>query len=144
MSKKILLSSLVGLFLVSCTSEFKSLAINTLPEGATIYINGKEQPTKTPFTASVRQQADVAIVAMKPGYRTATKTLTPETSTFCAIMWTKYDERARYLKEDEVTIPMEKIETPREYKPTALPAFTPPARSEADSQVPELRPMPEL
>lgn len=144
MSKKILLSSLAVLVLASCTQEFKNIAFNTLPEGATIYINGKEQLSKTPFTAEVKQQAEVSVVAMKPGYRTANKTLTPETDTFCAIMWTKYDERARYLKEDEVTIPLEKLDTPREYKPSTLPAYQPPTRSSEERKVPELRPMPEL
>ncbi|MFI3242971.1 MAG: PEGA domain-containing protein [Akkermansia sp.] len=149
MSKKLLLSSLCTLLAVSCTHEYKDLRINTSPQGANIRINGEEKASKTPFTTSVMQRGNVAIVAEKPGYVTATRNIEPETDWFLRLVWTKTDERTRYIEEDEVTIPLKKIDDPKAYKPSALPAYIPPpnannTRDKSLEEPPTLRPMPKL
>ncbi len=150
MFKKILLSSLVTLLSVSCTHEYKQLTIKTSPEGATIRINGEVNQNKTPFTTQVKQRENVAIVAEKEGFVTTTRKIEPETDKFLAIVWTKTDERTRYIKEDEVYIAMKKIEEPKFYKPTELPAYNAPfdtskgGSSKQNEDAPSLRPMPKF
>ncbi len=150
MLKKLLFSSLAALMTVSCTHEYKDILINTTPQGATIRINGEEKESKTPFTTSVKQRENVAIVAEKTGYVTTTRNIEPATDTFLSVVWTKSDERTRYIEEDVINIPMKKIETPKLYKATELPAFNPPFKTysgEEDKSIeeaPTLRPMPKF
>lgn len=135
------------LLLFSCTSKLKDIAIDTYPEGATIHVNGKLQEGTTPLIASVPQREEVGIVAMKQGYKTASKTLKPQTSTFYGIIWTLYDERARYIEEDKVTLHLEKIQSSANYQPTTLAPYQfpkgPQSSSSSSAEAPPLRPMPE-
>ncbi len=152
MSRTFIFSSLCALLTASCTHEYKNLTINTIPQGATIHINGEEQPSKTPFTMEVYQRGNVAIVAKKEGYLTATKNIEPETDKFIALCWTDDDIRARYIEEDEVSIPMEKIEPAKLYKPTELPSYnapfqtstSAPTRTAGEQTAPALRPLPQF
>ncbi len=134
---------LLALTLVSCyrTKEF---TIHTDPEGAQIAINGVPyEGMTTPMTIEVAQDKDLGIIARKPGYEVASHTVRTDTSIWGAIFWNGHDPRAQYIKADEVTIPMRKIPSAGNFKPTVMPAFQPP-RGISDSAVPALREMPEF
>lgn len=152
MSQKLLLSSLCALLVASCTHEYKDIKISTIPEGATIRINGEEKENKTPFTTSVYQRGNVAIVAEKQGYVTATRNIIPETDKFLSVVWTSDDERTRFIPEEEVHITLKKIESSKNYKASDLPNFNPPykpttvqpTRTQEEQSAPALRPMPQF
>lgn len=122
---------------VSCIGT-KEFTIHTYPEGAQVAINGVPQQGVTPMTVEVSQEKDLGIVVSKPGYENAAHTVTTQTSWWQALLWTKNDPRAQYIDEDEVTIPMKKIPTPENFRPTSLPAYT----GGGGFTVPKLRSMP--
>ncbi len=135
-----------GLVLVSCTQN-KDFTIRTLPEGAKISINGKDQGEHSPLTVSIDQGKDLGITAFKPGYEVASATVETKTSFWRSLLWNKHDPRARYIEEDEITIPLKRIASSRDFAPTRLPAYKPPfknrsATGSAGSSAPALRPMP--
>ncbi len=120
------------------------LTIRTQPEGAEIAVNGKAfEGKKTPMTVEVNQNKDLGITAVKPGYEVASRTVETQTSTWGAILWNKHDPRAKYIEEDEITIPLKKIPSASGFRPGVLPGYQPPAGN-AGSAVPALRAMPEF
>ena len=126
--------------LASCAGQ-KQFTIRTTPvDGATVHINGQLIEGTTPVTTEIKQDKDLGIVVEKPGYQVASATVYTATSWWRALLWTKNDPKARYIEENEVTIPMEKIRTISTYTPTTLPAFNPPAR--ALEAAPSLHAMP--
>lgn len=131
----------LSVLLASCAGQ-KQFTIRTVPvDGATVYINGKLIEGTTPVTTEIEQDKDLGIVVQKEGYQSATATVTTQTSWWRSLLWTEDDPFARYIEEDEVTIPMQKIETINSYKPTLLPDFAPPP--EALRAAPSLHTMPE-
>lgn len=133
-----------ALLLVSCIGT-KEITIITAPEGADISVNG-EYVGKSPVVTEIKQDKSIGIVARKAGYEIGTETLTPETSKFLAFVWTKNDPKAKYIKDDTVTIPLKEIKKPEHYTPMELPAYTGGQGVTTPSlpQPPALRPMPEL
>ena len=132
--------------LAACVGP-KELLIRTEPENAEISINGKVIDGKTPLKLTVRQEKDLGIVASKPGYETAAKTLHTRTNWWLSLLWTKNDPRAQYIEEDEVTITLKKIPTISGYTPSVMPPYTggtyaAPKQAPA-SKAPELRDMPQ-
>lgn len=118
--------ALGGLLLVSCAGT-KEFTIYTTPcDGATVHINGELMEGTTPLTTEVEQSKDLGIVVEKDGYQVGSATVYTQTSWWRALLWTKNDPKARYIEEDAVTIPMEKVKTIRSYTPTVLPKFDPP------------------
>lgn len=118
--------TLCGILLASCASP-KPFTIRTTPvEGARVYINGEPTECTTPVTTEVEQSKDLGIVVEKEGYQVASATVYTQTSWWRALLWTKNDPRARFIEEDEITIPLEKIQTVQSYTPTVLPKFDPP------------------
>lgn len=121
----------------------KELMIHTAPEGANVSINGKDVEGKTPLTVTVEQSKDLGIVVDKPGYRVASKTIYTQSNWWLSLLWTRNDPRSQYIEEDEVFIPMEKIQGVKDYKPSVLPAYDE-SKFRRSSAVPELRPMPDF
>ncbi len=144
--KRLLAPALCALALASCQQQTKLFTIRTLPEGATVCINGDDfEGRKTPMTVEVKQNKDLGITVVKPGYEVTTRTIETQTSTWGAILWNKNDPRAKYIEEDEVTIPMKKIPTAAEYRPAGIPGYQPPTNTSTPrSAVPALRKMPEF
>ncbi len=144
MMKRLLPACLLALAFASCYGT-KEFTIRTEPEGAQVSVNGQHyEGRKTPMTIEVKQDKDLGITAMKPGYEVATATVPTQTSTWGAILWNKHDPRAQYIEEDEITIPLKKIPTAAGFTPVSMPAYQPPARQGLQSSAPELRPMPEF
>ncbi len=127
------------LLLAAC-SQTKDFTVRTLPEGARISINGKEYRQCSPLTVEIDQGKDLGITAFKPGYEVATATVETQTNFWRALLWNKHDPRARYIEEDDITIPMKKISSAGNFRPTRLPEYKPPYKTRSD--VPALRPMP--
>ncbi len=126
--------------LASCAGT-KDFTIRTTPcDGATVHINGKRIEGTTPVTTEINQDKDLGIVVEKQGYQVATATVQTQTSWWRALLWTENDPKARYIEEDEITIPMEKIKTVSTYTPTIMPAFNPPPA--AIKTAPKLHSMP--
>lgn len=124
--KSYLTLAIGGLMLASCVGS-KPFTIRTTPcDGATVHINGELIEGVTPLTTEVAQSKDLGIVVEKEGYQVGSATIYTQTSWWRALLWTENDPKARYIEEDEVTIPMEKIKTIRTYTPTVLPKFDPP------------------
>ncbi len=135
-------AAVLALALAACT-QTKDFTIRTLPEGAKITINGKDQKQCTPLTVQINQGKDLGITAFKPGYEVASATVATQTSFWRALLWNKHDPRARYIEEDEITIPLKKISTAASFKPSKLPAYNPPFKTRPKgSSAPALRPMP--
>lgn len=132
-------SVIFGLIAVSCVGT-KQFTIHTRPEGAEVSINGVPQPGKTPVTLEVKQDKDLGIVAMKPGYESAAIVVPTQTSWWRSLLWTSSDPRAKYIEEDEVTLEMSKIPSAANYVPSAIPPYT--GGGGRTSSVPDLRPMP--
>ncbi len=138
---RLLPACLLALAFCSCYGT-KDFTIHTEPEGAQVAINGKPyEGQRTPMTVAIKQDKDLGITAMKPGYEVATKTVPTQTSLWGSLLWNKHDPRARYIEEDEVTIPLRKIPTAANFTPTSMPAYQPPARN-TESTIPALREMP--
>lgn len=132
--------------LASCVGQ-KAFTIITTPEGATVSINGKQQEGTTPLTTTIQQDKDLGIVVEKPGYQVESVTINTQTSWWRALLWTENDPNARYIEEDSVTIPLTPLRTNATYTPTILEPFSFPEDNRKplrDSQIPELRPMPQM
>ena len=135
-----------SLVLASCVGT-KELTIRTQPEGANVCINGVMLHGKTPLKLKVSQRKDLGIVASKPGYETAAKTLHTRSNWWLALLWTKSDPRAQYIEEDEVELTLARIPSVGGYKPSTMPPYTGDGGYTAPPQLPaskapELRPMP--
>lgn len=145
MSTRILSLAVICLCLGSCIGT-KKLVIRTEPEGAEITINGKLQEGKTtPMVLEISQKKDLGIVATKPGYETAARTLYTHPGWWSSLMWTKSDPRAQYIEEDEVTLRLKKIPTAEGYRVSEIPPFRSGAQQPAaghPSKAPALRPVP--
>lgn len=130
--------------LVSCIGV-KKFTILTEPAGAEISINGDPQPGKTPMTVEISQEKDLGIVASKPGYESAARTVPTKTSWFQALLWTKNDPRAQYIEEDSITIPLKKIPSVSAYRESSIPPYTGGGgrTRSVESAAPALRPMPD-
>lgn len=139
MNLKRLLAVGVSLLLASCVGT-KEFTVETYPEGAEISINGKKVGT-SPVTVEIKQDKNLGIVAFKPGYEVTSHTVSTQTSNLLALIWTKNDPKAQYIEEDSVEIPMKKIQTIQNYKPSTLPEYTGGGGRTAP-QAPALRPMP--
>ena len=141
MYTKSLIIGLCCAVLASCAGT-KEFSIRTTPcDGATVHINGKRIEGTTPVTTEIKQDKDLGIVVEKDGYRVSSATIYTSTNWWLSLLWTKNDPKARYIEEDEVIIPMEKVPAIPSYKPTKLPAFQPPAA--AIQAAPTLHPLPE-
>ena len=105
-------------------------------------INGVPQEGKTPMTLDIKQEKDLGIVVDKPGYESAAQTVNTRTNWWLSLLWTKHDPRAQYIEEDEVTIPLKKIPTAGDFRPSAMPPYTGGGGLTAPAEVPALRPMP--
>ena len=141
MRTRFLIFTLVCAALASCAGK-KPFTIRTVPvDGAVVHINGKLIEGTTPVTTEIEQDKDLGIVVEKPGYNVGSATVRTRTSWWLSLLWTEDDPKARYIEEDEVTIPMEKVLPIPSYQPTKLPAFQPPAA--AIQAAPTLHPLPE-
>lgn len=138
---RILPIAVMGLCLASCVGT-KEFTIRTKPEGARIYLNGELQQGKTPMTLTISQKKDLGIVASKPGYENAAYTVKTQQSWWLSLLWTKNDPRAQYIEENEVTIPMKRIPSAADYRPTSLPKYTG-GGGLTTPQAPSLRPLPD-
>ncbi len=131
---------LITSMLASCAGT-KEFTIRTTPcDGATVHINGKRVEGTTPVTTEINQDKDLGIVVSKEGYQVGSATICTQTSWWRSLLWTENDPLARYIEEDEITIPMEKIRTMSTYTPTLLPTFAPPA--DAMQAAPSLHSLP--
>lgn len=140
MQSRLFILSVVAAVLSSCVGT-KEFTIRTTPcDGAKVHINGKLIEGTTPVTTEIAQDKDLGIVVEKEGYQVGSATICTQTSWWRSLLWTENDPLARYIEEDEVTIPMEKIRTVNTYTPTLLPTFNPP--SAAIQAAPSLRPLP--
>ncbi len=117
-----LMSTAVVVGLASCYGT-KDFTINTEPAGALITINGKEVGTSN-LTMEIEQSKDLGIVATKPGYQTAAKTVETKVNRLLSFIWTDESPYAKYIEEDSVTIPLQRIMTPETYRPTTLEPYT--------------------
>lgn len=117
-----LLPVLGVLGLVSCYG-MKKFTINTEPAGAQISINGKEVGTSN-LTLEIEQDKDLGIVAVKPGYQAAAATVETKVNRFLSFIWTDASPYSKYIEEDSVTIPLNRIMTPENYRPTTLEPYT--------------------
>lgn len=133
--------------LASCASATKEITVNTAPRGAEIAINGKRVGV-SPLTVEVAQNKNLSVSAYKPGYQVAEKTLETQTNWWLTLLWTENDPKARFIEEDTVELPMNRIPSAAEYTPSEMPAFVPLGGKKAGtfsaSDAPELRPMPSL
>lgn len=108
--------------LVSCYGT-KEFTIKTEPAGALITLNGKEVGTSN-LTMEIEQCQDLGIVAEKPGYQAAATTVETKVNPFLSFIWTDESPYARYIDEDEVTIPLRRLMTPETYRPSTLEPYT--------------------
>lgn len=111
-----------ALGLVSCYGT-KEFTIITEPSGAQITLNGKEVGTSN-LTVEIDQRQDLGIVAVKPGYQVAAATVETKVNPFLSFIWTDESPYARYIDEDEVTIPLRRLMTTETYRPTTLEPYT--------------------
>ena len=117
-----LMSTAVVAGVVSCQGT-KEFTINTEPAGALISLNGKEVGTSN-LTLEIEQSKDLGIVATKPGYQTAAKTVETKVNRFLSFIWTDESPYAKYIEENSVTIPLQRIMTTENYRPTTLEPYT--------------------
>ena len=108
--------------LVSCYGT-KEFTIKTEPAGALITLNGKGVGTSN-LTMEIDQRHDLGIVAEKSGYQAAAATVQTKVNPFLSFIWTDESPYARYIDEDEVTIPLQRLMTPETYRPTSLEPYT--------------------
>lgn len=133
-----------AVLLASCAGT-KTFTVRTSPTGADVVINGKNVG-KTPLTLEVKQTKDLGIVTHKDGYELGSATVHTKPNWFLALLWTKTDPKAQVLEQDSVHINMKKIPSAADFKPEPLPAFAPPTGTfpERESEVPALRPLPQM
>lgn len=131
--------------LAACQGQ-KPFTIITTPPGATVSINGQRLEGKTPITLDINQDKDLGIVVEKDGYAVESATVNTQTSWLGSLLWTDSSPHARYIAEDEITIPMRKLDTNSTYTPSIMEPFSFPENRAPlhDSKAPELRPMPDL
>lgn len=103
----------------------KDFTVHTVPEGADITINGKPFGT-SPATGKVDQDKSLGILAQKEGYEVAGATVPTSISKWRTIWWTEHSPKSRYIEQDEITIPLTKVPTLEDYKPTELPPYEEP------------------
>lgn len=140
MSARCIALILLSVLIASCVGQ-KQFTVRTTPvDGATVYINGKLIEGTTPVTTEISQDKDLGIMVQKDGYQSATATIPTKISWWRSLLWTESDPLARYIEEEEVTLPLQKIETINSYTPTMLPDFAPP--SEALRAAPSLHDLP--
>lgn len=133
------------MLLVACQGQ-KRFTIMTTPPGASVSINGQPVGARTPVTIDISQDKDLGIVVEKDGYAVESATVQTKTSWLGSLLWTDSSPHARYIEEDEITIPMRKLKTNSTYTPTIMDSFSfPEDRAPLkNSKAPELRPMPNL
>ncbi|MCQ2365444.1 MAG: PEGA domain-containing protein [Akkermansia sp.] len=119
--RNILTCLLLTLALVSCVGT-KEFTVNTEPEGAEITLNGKPVG-KSPVTLTIEQDKSLGFVARKDGYALGAATVHTQPHWFYSLLWTKSDPKARYIEEDEVTIPLRPIADAADYTPVRLPVY---------------------
>lgn len=143
--RHLLFSCTIAFALVSCVGQ-KNFTIHTAPEGASVTINGKALPGTTPITTEIKQDRDLGIVVRRQGYETTSHTVVTKPHRLLGFIWTQDDPRARYIEEDEVTIPMTPIPSVSSYTPGRMPAYnngrTIPPPTTQKPEVPPLRPLP--
>ena len=100
----------------------KDFTIHTQPEGAAISINGEKVGT-SPLTTKVEQTKDLGIVAEKPGYEVAAVNVQSKPGRVRSFLWTKWSSKSQYIEEDEVTLPLRRVESVEDYKPGKMPEF---------------------
>ena len=93
---------------VACQGQ-KPFVIKTTPPGATVSINGKEYAGKTPLEVEIAQDKDLGIVVHKDGYAVESATVNTQTSWLGSLLWTESSPHARYIEEDEITIPLRRL-----------------------------------
>ncbi|MBQ3526001.1 MAG: PEGA domain-containing protein [Akkermansia sp.] len=138
--------SAICLALASCVSQ-KVFTIKTTPPGATVSINGNPITGQTPVSTKIREDKDLGIVVEKPGYQVESVTVNTKTSWWKSLLWTENDPRARYIEEDEITIPMVPLRTNSTYTPSTLTPFREPSDTRSplhDSKAPALRDLPPM
>lgn len=135
--KPVFPACLAAVALLASCSTTKTIYVFSRPEGADILVNGKKVG-RTPGGILVDQKYPVEIVLEKPGYATTSRTLTPEPSTMGKILWTSDDPRSNVIRENEVTLRMEKLSAPKILSPRPVPRPAPRV------QPPALRRMPEF
>lgn len=109
------------LCLAACVGP-KEFTVNTEPEGAEITLNGTPVGT-SPVTLTIEQNKTLGLIARKEGYALGTATIHTQPHWFYSLLWTKNDPKARIIEQDEVTIPLRKIDTASDYIPVPLPAY---------------------
>ncbi len=129
----------LGLSLISCVGT-KKITIRTEPRGAEVSINGVPQEGETPMEVEVSQKKDLGIVVSKTGYESTAYTVPTRTNWWLSLLWTKSDPRARFIEEDEVTIPMQRIPTLSNFRASSMPPYT--GGRMAPPEPPPLRPVP--
>ncbi len=140
MRSRLFILTVVAAVLASCAGT-KEFTVRTTPcDGATVRINGKLVEGTTPVTTEIAQDKDLGIVVEKEGYQVGSATVNTQTSWWRSLLWTENDPLARYIEEDEVTVPMEKIRAVNTYTPALMPTFNPPPA--AIQAAPSLRPLP--
>lgn len=92
------------------------------------------------MNVEVSQRKDLGIVVSKPGYESTAYTVPTRTSWWLSLLWTESDPRARYIEEDEVTVPMRRIPTLSSFQATRMPPYT--GDRAPASAPPPLRPVP--
>lgn len=112
---------LLSLGLVSCVGT-KEFTVNTEPEGAEITLNGKVIG-RSPVTLTIEQSKSLGLIARKDGYALGTATVHTEPHWLYSLIWTKNDPKARFIEQDEVTIPLRLITEAADYTPAPLPVY---------------------
>ena len=107
----------------------KDFTIHTQPEGAAISINGEKVGT-SPLTTKVEQTKDLGIVAEKPGYEVTAVNVQSKPGRVRSFLWTKWSSKSQYIEEDEVTLPLRRVESVEDYKPGKMPEFKMPEDTE--------------
>lgn len=133
----------VSVFAVSCSSD-KKFTVLTSPPGAEIAINGKPVGV-SPVTVEIKQDKDLGIVAVKPGYEAASATVPTTSNWWRSLLWTRNDPKAKVIEQDEVQLTMKKIPAAERFSPTVLPAFdVSRVKRPAAPSLPDLPPLPAL
>ena len=137
-------AAVAALLLAAC-SQPMDFEVLSNPRGAEITINGRPVGV-TPLVTKVGQDKNLAIVAYKPGYQAATKTIPTKTNWWRTLLWTARDPKAQYIDEKSVTFHLTPISSSASYRPSAMPVYTGGVKPQkpANVEVPALRPMPTL
>ena len=144
MKKRLAVTAVAALLLAAC-SQPTDFTVLSNPHGAEITINGKPVGI-TPVVTKVAQDKNLAIVAYKPGYQSASKTIPTKTNWWRTLLWTKHDPKAQYLEETSVTFNLSPIPSAANYTRSQMPVYTGGVKPQqpVKSEAPSLRPMPSL